>query len=782
MARSRPVFPRCPGLAVFCLLAALSGLALAACGGEEFVLPTFEDFDRNECDGVPECVSVTTARPLSLSGPAGEIVTLRCPDERPYFWDWGYASTGGLQFALLSTLDRPGEEKRDGITVLVTRTRNRTPAPRYSLHCACSQAPLTGENMTEILQGAAGDEASEPPLSYVEAERTPLYDTDSEQPVAGLSYVGTHVWKALAGEEPPGAAFEEDVQDPSRYRGITWNYSTTNLFDAETFILQTPRDTWGATATEPCFTSGTGGPDSTRTCNEDFRLQECSTDTDCSGFPGTACERVDATVTAPGLLPLSFCARPQDVLWNQVYQTIVKARQIVDITTLNQADQAPDGRFRAAIRNALTYLASTGREVTVRILIGHFTCQDTMPGKIQDLLDDVLRDARTVAGNRLQVQAGYYEANPACSIAHPVDFVNALLYMSMNHSKIVCADGQHALVGGQNMYDEDYLSRFPARDMTLRVQGPAAYDTHAFATHLWGWVRDHMDRTAQVYAWTWKHGEDAYHKDAESLCLERLPPSQRNQNAGNTAVFGVGRLGQWYFQNGNLLTANASDLAINAMLRSARSRIAISQQDVIWGPAAALEGKFGGVLDPPYRHLVRITWWNQAYLDSLAEQLLNGVHVYVAFSNLWSRTGVEGKGAYYNGIEPETVGDWIHWVLSRKDRFAHLPRDQQIEILCKRLHVATLRFGPDAHWNEKHAYADEWKGFANHAKTVIIDGQAFYVGSHNFYPMNLQEYGLIVDDAGLADRYLRTYWQPLWSWSRKSAVCGGEEGSPCMFR
>jgi phosphatidylserine/phosphatidylglycerophosphate/cardiolipin synthase-like enzyme len=92
----------------------------------------------------------------------------------------------------------------------------------------------------------------------------------------------------------------------------------------------------------------------------------------------------------------------------------------------------------------------------------------------------------------------------------------------------------------------------------------------------------------------------------------------------------------------------------------------------------------------------------------------------------------------------------------------HRVEDNKLnEQVCDHVHVATLRFGtgPDRAW-------PDGTSFANHAKTVIVDGKAFYVGSHNFYPMNLQEYGLIVDDPKLTEQYISEYWEPLWRYSK----------------
>ena len=72
-------------------------------------------------------------------------------------------------------------------------------------------------------------------------------------------------------------------------------------------------------------------------------------------------------------------------------------------------------------------------------------------------------------------------------------------------------------------------------------------------------------------------------------------------------------------------------------------------------------------------------------------------------------------------------------------------------LLCSHVHLAPLRFGPDATW-------PGGKTFANHAKLWMVDDRVFYVGSDNFYPVNLQEFGYIVDDQKAAAELLDAYW------------------------
>ncbi|PRP61196.1 PLD-like domain protein, partial [Bacillus halotolerans] len=46
--------------------------------------------------------------------------------------------------------------------------------------------------------------------------------------------------------------------------------------------------------------------------------------------------------------------------------------------------------------------------------------------------------------------------------------------------------------------------------------------------------------------------------------------------------------------------------------------------------------------------------------------------------------------------------------------------------------------------------------------------QMFYVGSQNFYPSGLQNYGHIINDTKAARIVRRDFWKPLWVYSAKT--------------
>jgi hypothetical protein len=63
----------------------------------------------------------------------------------------------------------------------------------------------------------------------------------------------------------------------------------------------------------------------------------------------------------------------------------------------------------------------------------------------------------------------------------------------------------------------------------------------------------------------------------------------------------------------------------------------------------------------------------------------------------------------------------------------------------------------------------------------MVDERAFYIGSDNFYPVNLQEFGMMIEDRAAAQKLKQTYWEPLWRWSSAGAISGNASKN-CVFQ
>lgn len=203
----------------------------------------------------------------------------------------------------------------------------------------------------------------------------------------------------------------------------TWNVTEGNALSPG-WLLQTPlATTWGASVRD-LVVSPACDPAKDARCDRDFRILRCATQADCTS--GGLCAIVQSTVARASDTPRALCVGHADAMYEHVYQVITSAERFVDVTSLSP----PDGRFEAAIRNALTRLAGKNKSITVRLLFGSY------PGAAVDtsaVLASLTRDLPV--GSPLRVSVGAYRYN--------LD--------SWNHSKIVSADGTTAIVGGMNL-------------------------------------------------------------------------------------------------------------------------------------------------------------------------------------------------------------------------------------------------------------------------------------------------------------------------------------------
>lgn len=418
-----------------------------------------------------------------------------------------------------------------------------------------------------------------------------------------------------------------------------------------------------------------------------------------------------------------------DHLVTRVRDLIASAQQQVDIALLQPV---PDSRFLAAIRAALGTLAQRGRPVTVRLIVGQYPPDNVDAPAFYKALTDGL-DLR-----RLAVSVAAYRS---CVVFEDCDSY------SWNHSKIVTVDGRDALVGGHNLWSEDYLLDEPVSDLSLHVQGPAAASAARFVDRLWRFVCANLDKKDLIVL-------------AGSADGCRPPTTFATTGGkGGMPILAVGRMGAGITKD----FANQSELARDLMFGAARHEIVIVQQDLGFGLGRA------------------DTLFPDSAIDRLLDFLRQGRgDIYIVLSNL----GAKGKSGstYSNDVTLPTLARHLRDELQRRfEREDPLSRyairrgpDPVNAMLCDHVHLAPYRFGPDATWPGGIP-------IANHAKFWMVDGRVFYVGSDNMYPVNLQEFGYIIDDPKAAQDIVAAWWQPLWEWSSKAAV-SGPGAKNCIFR
>jgi phosphatidylserine/phosphatidylglycerophosphate/cardiolipin synthase-like enzyme len=400
-----------------------------------------------------------------------------------------------------------------------------------------------------------------------------------------------------------------------------------------------------------------------------------------------------------------------------VQAMITGATQFIDITSLYPY---PDGQFYTAIQNGLIALANSGQAVTVRILVG----QDVIDhGQNQSkFLKGLIKPLQSIATGKLQIYVGAQRTKE----------------WSWNHAKIVAVDGQVALLGGENLWDEDYLEDEPVHDLNVMIQGSLVYYMHKFTDTTWKNVCGYIE--PDWWSVYWQSGA----KDISYACLD-TSLAKPTPGPGTLSILGAGRYGSL----GNGLN-DPGDYALQASLSVANSVIRIAQQDLVTS-----EG-------PVYK-----TW--ELGMIEIAKALIRNVDVYIVLTNDDAKAG-SGRG--YSSSTVRKTADVIRKYVSEQP---DAPIGQAlIKLLCSKLHLSTLRFGPSDTWPNGYE-------FANHSKFLMVDDLVFYVGSENFYPADLIEYGIFISDPVAVKEIQTQYWDQLWNNSKRVAI-SGPEAATCYFQ
>lgn len=598
------------------------------------------------------------------------------------------------------------------------------PIASVALAAWLALAACSGDLPSTAWQGGAGERGFS-----AEGSATPLVDLvrqrgieapDQDAPLPLLEQLR----RELARSDPAGA-----------FAGATYDLTDGNSLPPG-WLVQSPTR-WGRRAADlPFYSLDCPG------CDPDVGLPACRSDADCAN--GGTCAPtwpVPASSSAAPTTRPKVCFGHSDALLLPVHDLVAGARSTVDIAALQPV---PGTRFLAALRAGLRALAAGGRPVRVRLIVGHYPPAGADAAALLSSLTAGLRD---VPGARLTVSVAVMRsctADQACRS------------FSWPHAKFIAVDGNEVLAGGHNLWSEDYLVDQPVHDLSMRLRGPAAASASRFADRLWQFVCANLARKPEVQL----AGFASAPADADPACPAMLaPPPSPATARGGVAMLAVGRLGAGITRD----FANQSELARDLAFAAARRTIRLSQQDIGF----------------------RLGRSDTLFPESTLDRLLDFIeqrdgHVYIVLSN---RDAAGNTGlSYANDVGFAALARHLREMVQKRIdardptaryRIATGP-DPVNALLCSHVHLAPLRFGPDASWPHGRA-------IANHAKLWMVDDRLFYIGSDNVYPVNLQEFGYIVDDRRAAAEVLDAYWTPLWQWSRRAAL-SGEEAGRCIFR
>ena len=433
----------------------------------------------------------------------------------------------------------------------------------------------------------------------------------------------------------------------------------------------------------------------------------------------------------------------QQRLLDQIRQIVASGATLVDVSSLSAV---ADGGFRQAIIDGVADGAVAGHTPTIRLLWGRSPATPFSDGVLE------------------QLQADVQAANPGAHVVAAL-MTNTPLFngYSWNHSKIVAVDSTVALVMGINLWSRSYLqSENPITDVGVEVRGPAAANAQRFLDVLWRFSCDNAGFNLSYNITIAPKGGGP-----QGCPATRAP--EPGPVAGDATVLAVGRAG--YIPDGRVTGRNSnsvpidsadrrdsgcilpplpnpmngdaawdgnnpSDTALRALVETAQYRIVVTQQGVTF-PCA---------VDPSYD--VRL-------IDALARKVADGVSVTIVESN----EGASANLSEQYGGNPRVTRDLL---LRRLTKLVG-SRDRAEELACASLVVAPFRFSDAPTW-------PNGKVPGHHAKVIAVDDAAFYVGSQNAYPNQLQEFGWIIESPAAMVDFRSGYLDPLVEYSSKAAL------------
>ncbi|MEM9243947.1 MAG: phospholipase D-like domain-containing protein [Pseudomonadota bacterium] len=521
-------------------------------------------------------------------------------------------------------------------------------------------------------------------------------------------------------------------QNFPQYRNVTYSTPRINYLPSN-WIIQTP-DAWGETISD--YNDGLK-PASGQQFNRDYQAPSCNSDADCHA--GRKCTRANFAQT-------SLCLGPANNFQQRMYNLIANAKSFVDITTLQPTDKRQftmtTDAFTTTLKNAIVALAYKSQTSThpiyVRLLQGSFT-----PARDKD--KDRARALKILVQNQHAYLVNIVKALPqnnklvisiasqrSCAFMRPGNCGNInkqhSLYFSAawNHGKIIDVDGKSLIVGGENLWGNDYLGKNPVNDMNIEITGPVAAGAVDYVNHLWQFVYIHQNKLRSNICHTYDYQTGRISKK----CPDIFPTS--NAQTASASGLPVKAMYVAKLNNGVLdKDADQSEFARVYAFGHAKQSIKISQQ--------ALIQKFDR------RQLYPLYAVNGTVMQALAHAVKTGVTVDIVTSNL----SPNQKG-YSSEVGAQAIYDYLLHLLTAQ---FGLKESMAKAALRQYLHIKTVAYAA----NDRDASKT-----SSHNKMWIVDDHLFYVGSHNIYPSSLQQFGVIIDDQQATNLLEQQWWQPLW--------------------
>ena len=324
-----------------------------------------------------------------------------------------------------------------------------------------------------------------------------------------------------------------------------------------------------------------------------------------------------------------------------------------------------------------------------------------------------------------------------------------------NHAKMIAVDGIHLMEGGTEPVDDIYLGKNPVHDLSVHIEGDAAYDAHHFADQQW-----QLMTAEQQDSWMptvfglipsttmTKVSMKNYPRDnapasppQNTQKMEISTQQQLGESSNIVPIISVGRQGGLY---GPPSTIWPSDDAILAMINSSQSSIRLAIQDM--GPSD-LTLMYNG--------------WPKHYMSAFASAIVRGVEIQMVLSNPFSKPGsaslIHSMGFYGYGWTCSDVASEIIKAIQEQEEYSDDIDDAKLRSVIKeKLKLTYIRH------NKSSTYEDN-NSIGLHSKHWIVDDKACYIGSQNLYESgNLADWGLVIDHEEEVLKIKNEYFVPMW--------------------
>lgn len=569
------------------------------------------------------------------------------------------------------------------------------------------------------------------------------------------------------------------------YEGITYSAPTTNILRENNWLLQTP-NIWGFDLSSYNTVFGGSNLDA---C---YNLPTCNTDSDCQGgdsnFPASCVVPnfvTEETIGCPnsGSTPAGqkLCLSNAHKIITNLYNDIINAQSTIDISMLNTganflteqqfagdpttqvigASNTPDAFF-FTIKQALTVLSNTNREVTIRLLGGSYNGSTATQIDAKSFLTALT--ANFNPNNKLSIVVAPERSCPTITFEgsfcdNPYASSNDMFKGSWNHGKNIVIDQTIVYAGGENLWGGDYLTSNPTNDGYLRIEGPVAKGATIYNDKLFTYLSSILSlgefaNGCIVYADNQVYVPDPLPTTCHGWETSPNLVTSVTPNAGDLSVSSmyISKLNGGIVSDSGNTDADESEPARVFAISNASQSVKIVQQSLFIKGWTYNGGQptTDGTIWPANPNST--TAPNPiATMDAIAKVFLNNIQLKrnVPVSILTT------SYSQYDGYGSDVELSYIYKFLCREliTTYGQSAATAQAQ-LSQNLKLGYVSYKQEETFNGSPGH---------HNKFWMVDDHIFYFGSHNFYPSSLQQFGIITDNSNAAAIVNSEFWNNLWS-------------------